>query len=214
MSHFLKNLNQKYYIALGICIALIFFIIDVISNISFIFSLYRIIRFVGPIVALFFLIIALVKIVSKTFTVYVYATIIMFLIGAIIATSISLIFTYDFLKIIEIVVCVIVLGYTLIVKKGEEARLQEEISPQQKIAQREYNIEMIKFAVGGGLIVIGIIVVIFGLYGLVALGVSDINNLGGKILFGILVGIPFIVFIVPGYYIVRSAYRKRYISKH
>ena len=214
MSHFLKNLNKKYHIALGICIALIFFIIDVISNISFIFSLYRIIRFVGPIVALFFLIIALVKIVSKTFTVYVYATIIMFLIGAIIATSISLIFTYDFLKIIEIVVGGIVLGYTLIVKKGEEARLQEEISPQQKIAQREYNIEMIKFAVGGGLIVIGIIVVIFGLYGLVALGVSDINNLGGKILFGILVGIPFIVFIVPGYYIVRSAYRKRYISKH
>ena len=103
---------------------------------------------------------------------------------------------------------------TFIKEKGEEARLQEEISPQQKIAQREYNIEMIKFAVGGGLIVIGIIGVIFGLYGLVALGVSDINNLGGKILLGILVGIPFIVFIVPGYYIVRSAYRKRYISKH
>ena len=214
MSHFLKNLNQKYHIALGICIALIFLIIDFISNISYMFSLYRIIFLVGPIVALFFLIIALVKIVSKTFTPYFYKTIILLLIGAIIAMSISLIFGYGFLKIIVIVICVVVLGYTLIVNKREEARPQEEMSPQQKIAQRESNMQIMKFAVGGVLIVIGIIGAIFGLSGLGGLGVSNINNFAGYLLLGILVGPSIIVFIVPGYFLVRSAYRKRYISKN
>ena len=220
MSHRLKNLNQKYYIALGIVIALIFLIINfILYEIYRIFyNLVSIIYFVGPIVAFCFLIIALVKIVSKTFTPYVYKTIIMLLIGAIIATSISLIL-FLFLFIIVIVVCIVVLLYTLKVKKGEEARpqeeisphhkiAQEEISPQHKIAQREYNTMIIKFAVGGGLIVIGIFGAIYSLTGLGGLGVTKLNNLGGYILLVILLGPPIIVFMVPGYFLVRSAYRK------
>ncbi|MHA1191367.1 MAG: hypothetical protein ACTSP9_03610 [Promethearchaeota archaeon] len=161
MSHLLKNLNQKYYIAFGIGIALIFLIIGCI--------LYNIYYLIHPfvIVSLFLLIIALVKIVSKTFTPHIYKTIIMLLIGAIIATSLRLRYTisnyhhqldlFDINTFIVIVVCVVVLWYTLTVKKREEARTQEEISPQQKIAQRELNLLIIKVTVGGGLIVIGII---------------------------------------------------------
>jgi len=91
----------------------------------------------------------------------------MLLIGAIIATSLRLRYTisnyhhqldlFDINTFIVIVVCVVVLWYTLTVKKREEARTQEEISPQQKIAQRELNLLIIKVTVGGGLIVIGII---------------------------------------------------------
>ena len=226
MSHRLKNLNQKYYIALGIGIALIFLIIVFISLIFRIIYL-SIFSLPGAIVALFLLIIALAIIVSKTFATNLYKTIIKLLIGAIIANTISLILTgFNINMIIVIVVCVVVLGYTLTVKKREELRsqeeispqhkiAQEEISPQHKIAQHEYNMEMIKFAVGGGLIVIGIVGTILGLSGIGGLGVDPrkLNNLGGYILLGLLLGPPIIVFIVPNYFIVRSAYRKYYISK-
>ena len=219
MSHRLKNLNQKYYIALGISIAFIFLIIDFIPEIYHfnpysLLSPFSFIRYAGAIVALFLLIVALAKIISKTFTPYVNKTIIILLIGAIIATSITLIY-FDFFKIIVIVVCVVVIGYTLTYKKREEARPQEEISPQHKIAQREYNMPMILFAVGGILIVIGIVGAINGLLGIGGLGVDieHLFNFPGYILLGFLVGIPFIVFIVPGYFIVRLAYRKYSLSK-
>ena len=215
MSHRLKNLNQKYYIALGIGIALIFLIIVFISLIFRIIYL-SIFSLPGAIVALFLLIIALAIIVSKTFATNLYKTIIKLLIGAIIANTISLILTgFNINMIIVIVVCVVVLWYTLTVKKREEAKPQEEISPQHKIAQREYNMLIIKFVVGGGLIVIGIVGAIYSLSGLGGLGVDPrkLNNLGGYILLGLLLGPPIIVFIVPGYFIVRSAYRKYYISK-
>lgn len=230
MSNLLKTLNKKYFIALGIGVAVIFLIIDFIPFTYNTFNQLSIIHLTAVIVALFLLIIALVKIVSKTFTTKVYKTIIMLFIGAIIAISIGLIFTSfkkDILLIIAIVVCVVVLLYTNTVQKREEPRTQEEISPQHKIAQEEispqhkiaqpeYNMEMIKFAVGGGLIVTGIIGAIIGLSGLGGLGVDirKLNNLGGYILLGILVGIPFIVFIVPGYFLVRSAYEKYNLSKH
>ena len=210
MSHRLKNLNQKYYIALGIGIALIFLINFLLIN-FIIFSL------PGAIVALFFLIFALAKIVSKTFATNHYETIIKLLIGAIIANSISLIINIGALfssinMIIVIVVCVVVLRYTLTVKKREEAKPQEEISPQQKIAQREYNMLIIKFVVGGGLIVIGIVGAIYSATGVGGMGVDITHPSGsGYLLLGILVGPPIIVFIVPGYFLVRSAYRK---SKH
>ncbi len=204
MSHLLKNLNQKYYIALGICIAIIFLIIVFISLNFFIFS------FAGGIVALFLLIISLAIIVSKTFATNLYKTIIKLLIGAIIANTISLILTgFNINMIIAIVVCVVVLWYTLKVKKREEARPQEEILPQQKIAQHEYNMLIIKFVVGGGLIVIGIVGAIYSLSGLGGLGVSKPSSL----LLVILLGPPIIVFTVPGYFLVRSAYRKHYLSK-
>ena len=241
MSQRLKNLNKKYYIALGIGIALIFLIIFIFFTILFIPHIYRLDPFVGirvlcAIVALFLLIIALAKIFRKTFTTNVYRTItiIMLLIGAIIATSINLHFENNFLNIIVIVVCVIVivvcvvvLLYTLTLKKREEQRSQEEISPQHKIAQeeisplhkiaqREYYIPMILFAVGGTLMVIGIVVAIFfvvsGLGGL-EVDPGKLNNLGGYILLGILVGPPIIFLIVPGYFLVRLAYKKYEISK-
>jgi len=204
MSHLLKNLNQKYYIALGICIAIIFLIIVFISLNFFIFS------FAGGIVALFLLIISLAIIVSKSFATNLYKTIIKLLIGAIIANTISLILTgFNINMIIAIVVCVVVLWYTLKVKKRDEARPQEEILPQQKIAQHEYNMLIIKFVVGGGLIVIGIVGAIYSLSGLGGLGVSKPSSL----LLVILLGPPIIVFTVPGYFLVRSAYRKHYLSK-
>lgn len=208
MSHRLKNLNQKYYIALGIGIALIFLISVFIS---LIFSL-SILSLPG-VVALFLLFIALAIIVSKTFATNLYKNIIKLLIGAIIANTISLILTsFNINMIIATLVCVVVLWYTLKVKKIEEARPQEEISPQQKIAQREYNMEIIKFAVGGGLIVIGIVGVIIMAGGVGGMGVDITHPSGsGYLLLGILVGPPIIFFIVPGYFIVRSAYRK---SKH
>jgi predicted membrane channel-forming protein YqfA (hemolysin III family) len=139
----------------------------------------------------------------------------MLLIGTIIAISIILIFNLDFMTIIVIVVCVVVLGLTFKVKKKEEEKSQEEVSPQHEIAQRESNMQIMKFIVGGVLIVIGIFGAIINLSGLGGLGVSigNLNNLGGYILLGFLVGIPFIVFIVPGYFLVRSAYRKYSLSK-
>lgn len=219
MSHFLKNLNQKYHIALGIGIAIMFLIIVFISLLIKNFNIYYIIylsilSLPGAIVALFLLIIALVIIVSKTFATNLYKTIIKLLIGAIIANTISLILTrFNINMIIVIVVCVVVLWYTLKVKEREEARPQEEISPQQKIAQREYNTMIIKFVVGGVLIVIGIVGAIIGLSGLGGLGVTNINNPGVSILLVILLGPPIIVFTVPGYFLVRSAYRKHYLSK-
>lgn len=214
MSHTLKNLNQKYYIALGIGIALIFLIIDFIPDIFHGFYLFIIIRFAGVIVTSFLLIIALVKILSKTFTTYIYKTIIWLLVGAIIVTLISLLFDYDFLKIIVMVVCVVVVGFTLTIKKKEEAKPHEEISPHLKIAQHESNILLIKFVAGGGLIVIGILGALIMLSGLGGLGVSNLNNFSGYLLLLILVGPPIIVFIVPGYFLVRSGYRQYDRSKH
>ena len=217
MSSDKKNLNQKYYIVLGISIAIITLVLGFMLYNYSLFSLWGIIRHAGSIVALFILIIALVKIVSKTFTTNVYKTIITLLIGAVIATFISLILMFpNIITIIVVVICVVVLWYTNTVQKREELRPQEELSPQHKIAQPEYNLPMILFAVGGGLIVIGIIGAIFGLSGLGGLGVdpSNLNNFGGYILLGIFVGIPFVVFIVPGYYLVRLAYKKYETSKH
>lgn len=70
--------------------------------------------------------------------------------------------------------------------------------------------QTIKFAVGVGLIVIGIVVAIIDLGAIGGLGVSisGLSSFSGYLLLGILVGIPFVVFIVPGYFLVRSAYRK------
>ena len=112
--------------------------------------------------------------------------------------------------------CVVILGYTFKVKNEEEARPQEEISPQHKIAQPEYNIPMILFAVGGGLIIIGIIYTVINLSGIGGFGVSisGLNNFSGYLLLGLLVGPPIIFLIVTfSIKMIRFVYNDRELIK-